>query len=153
MANSLATELREGYRLVAGSLSEDALTLIACARDLIHVSPVDRNRLLAQIVCAYRVGPRQIWGPVLLDLLAPALIVMLQGLRPVPPVIDEEEIRQQLLVEVLSAAASIPLQESGRQTKFRITSRAYTGMLRWLAREGRGQRCQDSFEALDEHRK
>jgi hypothetical protein len=144
--NTFAEQLREGYRRVAGSLSEEELAVVLRARDLINTSGVERNRLLARIVCAYRTGQKQRWGPVLLDLLAPTLVLMLQGLRPEPPVIEEEEIRQQLVAEALRAAATVPLLESGLQTRFRITSRTYTSMLRWLAREGRRRRRQVSYE-------
>jgi hypothetical protein len=151
MATSFATELREGYLSVEGSLSPQELALVKRARDLINVSAPGRNRLLAQIVCAYRIGPRHVWGPVILDLLAPALIEMLQDFRLEPPAIDdEEEIRQQLVYEVLRAAARIRLLENGHLTRFRIKSRALTGMLRWLAREGRRQRRQVSYEALED---
>jgi hypothetical protein len=149
MATNLSTELREGYRLVAGSLSGEALALVARARDLTYVRPSERNGSLAQILQAYRDGPRAIWGPVVLDLLAPGLIALLQEFRPVPPVIDEEEIRQQLLLEVLAAVSCIPLHPAGRQTKLRILSRAQTRMLRWLAREGRRRAGQVSFEELE----
>jgi hypothetical protein len=145
-SNTFAEQLREGYRRIAGSLSEEELAVVLRARDLINTGGVERNRLLAQIVCAYRTGQKQHWGPVLLDLLAPTLVLMLQGLRPEPPVIEEEEIRQQLVAEALRAAATVPLLESGLQTRFRITSRTYTSMLRWLAREGRRRRRQVSYE-------
>lgn len=137
MANHFADQLREGYRRVAGCLSEDQAALVARARDPINVPPAERNRCLAQIVCSYRSGPRRIWGPVLLDLMAPTITLLLPGFRPVPPVIDEDEIRQQLIVETLGAAASIPLHDSGLQTRFRIASRAQTNVLRWLGREAR----------------
>jgi len=120
--------------------------MVARARDPINTEAVERNRLLAQAVCAYRAGPKPTWGPVILDLLAPTLVVILQGLRPVPPTIDEPEIRQQLVAEALHAAATVPLLESGLQTRFRLASRAYTRMLRWLVREGRTRRLQVSLE-------
>jgi hypothetical protein len=145
---TFAEELKEGYRRIAGCLSEEELALVLRARDPINTGAVERNRLLAQIVCAYRTGPKQRWGPVLLDLLAPTLVLMLQGLRPVPPVIEEEEIRQQLVAEALRSVATVPLLESGLQTRFRINSRTYTNMLRWLAREGRRRRGQVSLESL-----
>jgi len=148
--NRFANELKEGFLRVAGSLSSEELDLVARARDPINTGGVERNRLLARIVCHYRTGSKPIWGPVLLDLLAPTLTLMLKGLRPVPPAIDEIEIRQQLIAEALRCAATMPLLESGIQTRFRITSRTYTNMLRWLAREGRWRRSQVSFDRLGE---
>ena len=151
--NSFAEELKEGYGRIAACLSDDELELVSRARDPINTSPVERNRLLAQIVCAYRIGSKPHWGPVILDLLAPTLILILQGLRPEPPAIDEEEIHQQLVAETLRAAATVPLLDGGLQTRFRLTSRAYTRMLRWLAREGRRRRRQIPFDrCVESHR-
>lgn len=144
--NTFAAELREGFMRIAGCFSEEELALIRRARDPILTHTVERNRLLTQVLCAYRRGPKERWGPVVVDLLAPGLVLMLPGLRPLPPVIDEDEIRQQLVVEALRAAATVPLLDSGRQTRFRITSRVYTNMLRWLGKEGRRRRAQVSLE-------
>jgi hypothetical protein len=148
--NTFAEELKQGYLRIADSLSEDELALVFRARDLLNTDGVERNRLLAEIVWAYRTGPKSKWGPVILDLLAPTMILMLQGLRPEPPAFDEEEIRQQLVAETLRTAATVLLLEGGLQTRFRLTSRTYTRMLRWLAREGRRRRRQVSFESSRE---
>ena len=150
MATNLASDIKAGYRSVEACLSPDELSLVSRARDPIKTGALERNQLLAEVVCAYRTGPKSVWGPVVLDLLAPGLVLMLQGLRPEPPVIDEEEIHQQLVVEALKAAAVVPLLPGGRQTRFRLTSRTYTSMLRWLAREGRRRRRQVAFEACRE---
>ena len=149
-SKTFAEELKEGYLQVAGCLSDEERRLVWRARDPINTSGVERNRLLAQIVCSYRTRSKGRWGPVILDLLAPTLILMLHGLRPEPPAIDEEEIRQQLVAETLRAAATVPLLDSGLQTRFRLTSRTYTRMLRWLAREGRRRRSQLSLESAGE---
>lgn len=151
--NTFAEELRIAYRGIEACLSAGERELVARARDPINTGGAERNWLLAEAVCAYRRGPKQLWGPVLLDLLAPNLVVILQGLRTVPPAIDEEEIRQQLVAEVLRAAAIVPLQERGRQTRFRLISRTYTSMLRWLDKEGRRRRSQVPFEAWREWRR
>jgi len=149
---SFADQLREGYRQVAGSLSEDERVLVKRARDPRSARAAERNRLLAEVVCAYRAGPKTVWGPAVLDLLAPTLVLILQGLRPIPHAIDESEIRQQLIAEALQAAVEVRLLEGGGQTRFRITSRAYTRMLRWLAREGRRRRMQLPLDGRLERR-
>jgi len=151
-AQSFADQLREGYRQVAGSLSADERVLVKRARDPRSAGAAERNRLLAEVVCAYRAGPKTVWGPAVLDLLAPTLVLILQGLRPIPHAIDESEIRQQLIAEALQAAVEVRLLEGGGQTRFRITSRAYTRMLRWLAREGRRRRMQLPLDGRLERR-
>jgi len=148
MARTFAAGLR-GSHQVAGELSDDALELFARARDNLYLGRADQDRLLADLVAAYRAGSRQLWGPVILDLLAPALVQLLRELRPVPPLIDEDEIRQQLVLEVLRAAAKIPIRDSF-DMKFRLISRACKPIVRWLTREGHRQRNQASYEALRE---
>ncbi len=150
MATNLAADIKAGYRSVESCLTEEELSLVARARDPINTDALERNRLLCEVVCTYRTGPKSVWGPVVLDLLASGLVLMLQGLRPEPPVIDEEEIHQQLILEALKAAAVVPLLPGGRQTRFRLISRTYTSMLRWLAREGRRRRRQVAFESCRE---
>lgn len=149
MSSSLADDLREGYRKVAGELSEEAVALVARVRDPM-TSLAERNRNLAQVIAAYRGGPRRLWGPAVLDLLAPAILQRLQRLRAQPPAIDAEEIRQQFVVEVLRAAAHIPLPDHPGWARGQILSRANQAVRRWLAREARRQRRQDSYEAREE---
>jgi hypothetical protein len=149
MANSLTSDLKDGYCQVARALSEDNLALLSRARDSTNCWPAERNGALAEIVAAYRAGPRQLWGPILLDLLAPALLRRLQRLRAVPPVVDEDEIRQQLILEMLHAAATIPMTDPSK-TKRRLITSANKSVKRWLAREGRRQARQSSFEHDEE---
>jgi hypothetical protein len=150
MTSNLATDLKEGYHRVAEALAGGELELLARARDSVNRTRAERNRLLGKIVAAYQRGPRELWAPVILDLLAPALIDSLQWLRAEPPVLDDEEIRQQLVMEVLRAAATIPIQEGGRQMKIRILSQANRAVVRMLEKEGIRQSWQRSFEAYEE---
>jgi hypothetical protein len=152
MSNSLSEDLREGYRQVADDLPQQAVALLAGARDSVNAGPAERNRCLAAIVAAYRCSPRQLWAPVLLDLLAPAIIERLQRLCAEPPALDEEELRQQFVVEVLQAAAYIPLPDRPAWQKKQILSRANQAVRRWLEREGRRQDSQRSFEGIEEER-
>lgn len=163
MTTTFATELRQGFEQAAGSLPEEALLLVARARDTRGTELAERDRLLAEIVTAYRAGPRRFWAPVILYLLAPGLIGVLRQIDDEiqeiadlwvdddPPIVeDEEEIRQQLVMEVLSAAATIPLHRGGRAMKRRILMRAYKYVVRWLQREGRHHEWHLSLEALEE---
>jgi hypothetical protein len=136
ITTSFSDDLRTGFRLVAEVLAESELELLARARDSLNASKRERNQLLAGLVLAYRRGPRQLWAPVILDLLAPALIDCLQGYRAEPPCLDEEEIRQQLVLEVLRAVKGMPVHLGGRQMRIRIISRANKAVVRWLEHEG-----------------
>ena len=150
MSSSLTVDLREGYQQVAGALDDEARALLATARDLPKGRRTERGECLMAIVLAYREGPREVWGPVLLDLLAPALLARLQRLRTERPVMDDEDVRQQLVVELLSAAARMPLPEEPCHLRRRLMARANQGVRRWLQREGRRQARQDSLEASEE---
>jgi hypothetical protein len=150
MESTFATDLRQGFEQVAGVLSAEALALVARARDSSIAEPAERNRLLAEIVAAYRIGPPKLWGPVILDLLAPGLVEIVQLCRAEPPAMDEPEIRQQLVMETLRAVSTIPIHNGGRNTKARLLARAYKYVVRWLEREGRRQSRQCSYEALRE---
>jgi hypothetical protein len=150
MTRNLATDLRQGYDQVAEALAGPELELLARARDSSNRTPSERNRPLGKIVAAYQKGPRQLWAPVILDLLAPALIESLQWLRAQPPVIDDEELSQQLVMEVLRAATTIPIQEGGRRMKLRLLSQANRAVVRWLEEERIRQSWESSFEAREE---
>jgi hypothetical protein len=147
MTNRLSEDLREGRR-VAGEpdFPEGRIRV----RDLVGAAPTAPDQRLALVVAAYRHGPRALWAPILLDLLAPALISRLKRLRAEPPAVDEEDLRQQLVVEVLRAAASIPLPANPTWQKKQILSRANQAVRRWLQQEHRQQLHQRSFEAMGE---
>jgi hypothetical protein len=144
MSARITSDLRQGFREVAGALPPDALALIACARDRQNLSPAQRDQVLGCIVAAYRGGDQPIWGPVLLDLLAPALLERLRRLSPQPPTFDEDDLRQQMVLELLHAADTVPLPE--RYVKATLVSRASKRVSRWLQRERRHQLSQESID-------
>src|SRR4029077_19990359 len=100
-------------------------------------------------VLAYRREPKELWGPVLLDLMAPAILAYLERLREHPPVMDAEDLRQHLILEVLKAAAEMPLPPTPRFMRRRLMARASQGVRRALAREGRRQGRQSSYELFE----
>ena len=160
MATTLATELRRNFDQASRRLPEEALMLVARARDTRKTGLTERDRLLAEIVVAYRCGPRELWAPVILDLLAPALVRIFRRIHEKseeisdmwdhdePLIVDEEEIRQQLVMEVLRAAATIPLRPGGRGMKTRLLKRVNSYLIRWVKREFRHQVWHRSLEAL-----
>jgi hypothetical protein len=153
MSSSFVADLRDGYQEVACALSEESSALLARARDTSNAGRRERGRSLRAIVGTYRAGPRELWGSVLLDLLAPALLARLLRLRTELPVLDEEDIRQQLVFELLRAAATMPLPSEDRYLKTALIARANQGVCRWLAREARRQMNQQPFEAIEERRR
>src|SRR5260370_15509147 len=153
MSSSFVADLRDGYKEAACALSEESSALGARARDSANGGRRERGRSLRAIVDAYRAGPRELWGSILIDLLAPALLARLQRLRTELPLIDEEDIRQQLVFEFLRGAARMPLPSEDRYLKTALIARANQGVCRWLAREARRQMNQQSFEAMEERRR
>jgi hypothetical protein len=150
MATSLTADLREAYRRAACALSAEQLELVARARDTLNVPLAERNQLLVQIVAAYRAGPRQLWGAVLLDLAAPALLEVIQRFEAPRPVVDEQDLSQQLVLQFLHAAATMQVRRDGRGLKRKLVSRAAKALARHLFRESHHQSWHCSFEANEE---
>lgn len=162
MATTFATRLREDLDRTSGMLPAEATVLVARARDTRRTGLAERDRLLAEIVVAYRSGPQELWAPVILDLLAPAMVRILRRTRrkaeriadmwdpDEPLIVDEEEVRQQLVMEVLRAAATMPLHPGGRAMKSRVLRRANRYLVRWLKRDFRHQVSHCSLEVLAE---
>jgi len=161
MATTLSTQLKRDFDQASASLPDQALELVAHARDTVNAGPSERDRFLAEIVAAYRDGSRQLWSPVILDLLAPALIEIVRRIEKKsqeiadswdhdePLVVDEEELRQRLVMELLGAAATIPIHPNGRAMKIRLLRHAYKYVVRWIKRDFRHQVLHCSLEALE----
>jgi hypothetical protein len=152
MSTSLAEDLREGRRQSSGGAPPEWSPSPPRARDTLNAGRrrCGRSVRVAEAIARYRQGPRQLWASILLDLLAPAIIHCVTRLRPMPPVLDEDEIRQQFLVELLEAAASIPLPSVPAWQKRAILSRANQAVRRSLTREAMRQGRQRSYEAMVE---
>jgi hypothetical protein len=147
MATSLSAKLRRDFVQSSARLPEEALLRIARARATRKTDLAERDRLLAEFVVAYRCGPRELWAPVILDLLAPGIVRILgrvyRKAKDItelwelddPLIVDEEEIRQLLIMEVLRAAATIPLHPGGRAMKTRLLKNANKYLVRWLNRD------------------
>ena len=147
MSGSLTVDLRDAYRQAAAGAPEEERAAFAQMRVLYRRGREERAASLFSLVLLYRAGPRQIWGPLLLDLLAPALLIRLQRLRQEPPFMDEEDVRQQLVVELLQAAAKMPLPENPNFLRSRLLARTNQEVRRKLAREHRRQARQSAPEA------
>jgi len=149
MPGNLSVDLREAHRnLARGEVQRDRPRLDE-VRVLVAKGRCGRVAALSGVVEAYRAGPKKVWGTVLLDLLAPAILANLRRLNPQPPVMDPEDLRQQLLLEVLVAAATMPLPENRSYLRSRLMSRANQGARRWLVREARRQAAQRPIELAD----
>jgi hypothetical protein len=141
MPTSLAERIRESYRramFVAGGRRDELQRLRSRLRDP-ALSYIERDHLLAAAIRRYRSEDVRLWGPVLLELLAPAIMARLDRFSAVPPVVDEDDIAQQFLVEVLVAAATMPLPPEARFVERRLMRRAAYLTARWLRREGARQ--------------
>jgi hypothetical protein len=149
MFTSLTVDVHEGYQQAAEALNEEGHALVAAARGR---RSRDGGRSLMAIVLAYREGPRKVWGPVLLELMAPSLLARLRRLRTEPPVMEAEDVRQQLVVELLLAAARMPLPQEPGYLRSRLMARANQGVRRRLRREARRQARQESFETSEDRR-
>jgi hypothetical protein len=109
-----------------------------------------QDQVLAATIRAYRHGPPTLWGPVLLSMLAPALVRLVRPLRSQPPAIDDEDLDQQVVVEALRSAALMPLPENCRFVQRRLTALTGKRLMRWLQREGRLRASQVPMEKVGE---
>jgi hypothetical protein len=137
MAPSLASDTREAFGQARAALTRSELELVTRARVAGNRPTGERDRLLESVVLAYRSGDRQLWGAVLLDLLTPALLERLRLFRPEPPVIDDEDLRAELVLQLLEATATMPFPPGLRFVERRLVLRAGQGLRRWLRRERR----------------
>jgi len=130
----------ETHRAEAG-LAEPALAglslpeLRRLVRDA-ELSFQDQDRIWAAVLRSYRRGPRAVWAPLVLELLAPALVEITSGFEPNPPAVDADDLQQQVALEALRAAGSIPLQ-GGRFIKPWLVGEVRRRISRWLEREAR----------------
>jgi hypothetical protein len=112
----------------------------AAATDLDYAG---RDQLIAQAIAGYRAGSKELWGAVLLELMASALMTRLIRYATVRPTINSDDIAQQLVLEVLRAAAVMPVPADGRYLGRRLLLRAATAVTRWLRREHLRQAVQE----------
>ena len=154
MSPSVVQDLRQPAPRGLGvppSISLDPASLRARARDL-KVPPRRRDEALLALLRRYRSGNQRLWGPLLLDLLAPAIVSRLQRLRPVLPAIDEEDLTQELVLQVLIVAATMPIPEEPAFLERELMLAAKKRVARWLASEARRQESQLPLEVLDNGR-
>ena len=137
MARSLTSDLRRGYCEVAPLLDEEQRLLVERARGSKSKCRAERDKALTDIIAAYRAGPRELWASVILDLVAPALLTRLQHLVARPPSLEDEDLSQQLVVQLLHAAATMRLTGEGRNLRNDLVARACKAVARKLAREHR----------------
>ena len=135
MATSLAETIRESARWSEVEVS-DALARVRQQARAGRGTPT-WDALLREVVESYRLGPKQGWAPVLLEALAPAMTCELLRLRPLAAGVSSEDVSQQLVLEVLAAAALIPLPPGCAYVDRRILMRAHNRVSRWLRREAR----------------
>jgi len=151
MPGSLTVDLHEGYRRLAEAQQAEARARLVSTREGLRRLRLHRERAdrLLDLVRAYRAGPKELWAPVLLDTLAPSLLLVLRRLRSQPPYLEEEDVRQQLIVELLAAAAEMPLPPSPAFLRRNLLSRANQGVRRRLVQEARQQSRQRRLEVAE----
>jgi len=125
------------------------LSVLRARVGAIKVSPRRRDEALLALLRRFRSGNQRLWAPLILDLMAPAIVTRLQRFKAVPPVISEEDIAQQLVLQVLIAAATMPLPEDAHFLERSLLLAAAKPVSRWLRRESRRQEDQDHLEEID----
>ena len=118
--------------MTAGLLSE-AGPLVDRLRNF-DVSPEESDAIWAELINRYLQGPRADWALVVLEVMRVDLLELLGSLKPLPPTFTREDIAQQLIVELLSAALDGPA-DPARWTRHRLVTRATTAVQRMLSAE------------------
>jgi hypothetical protein len=114
------------------------------------VPAAQQDELLAAAIRSYRRGPAQVWGPVLLSMLGPALVTMAARLRSCSRAIDGEDLDQQVVLEALRACDEMPLPDGCRFVLRRVVLLANKRLTRWAQRETRHLAQLDAFPELME---
>ena len=114
----------------------DMLVLPTRLRNL--ESPGEERDMLWQFLLGrFHAGPRGPWASVLLEAMRPDLTIAIASVPALPPAVSGDDIAQQLVAELLTAAGDAPA-EPARWTPHRLMSRATSAVYRWLASEARG---------------
>ncbi|MGH7489035.1 MAG: RNA polymerase sigma factor, partial [bacterium] len=100
-------------------------------------SPGEERDMLWQFLLGrFQAGPRRPWASVLIEAMRPDLAVAIASMPAMPPAISRDDIAQQIMAELLTAAGDAPA-EPARWTPHRLMSRATSAVYRWLASEVR----------------
>lgn len=153
MVESLSVLIRDGMASsVRGACADQALE---CAwrgepalsglgwseiSSLMHrrtVPAARQDRLLSAAIRCYRRGPTQVWGPVLLSMVGPAMVALAARTRSASLNVEADDLDQQVVVEALRACAEMPLPVGSRFVLRRIVLLVNKRITRWVAREGR----------------
>ena len=112
------------------------------------LSGPEKDRLWLGLVMSYRAEPRR-WSALLLEALAPSLTELARKLAPVQPVLDGEDVGQQLVLEALLAASRLPFKQQ-RFVEEQLLGRVRTKLLRWLKHEIEGRDWIDPSVRVEE---
>jgi DNA-directed RNA polymerase specialized sigma24 family protein len=108
----------------------------------------EQNAVWLAVVRCYQQRPARLWAPVLLEMLAPALIDEAYRLVRRYTDLDPSEIQQQLIVSALTACASIRLTDTSRFVKLTLVRAMRRRTVRWLLQTLLQRQRAQSLDAL-----
>jgi DNA-directed RNA polymerase specialized sigma24 family protein len=155
---SLATRIRQSFEALTAGLADQTPSNLAdgepalAGRTWVGLADLPRHTfnsleldaVYGAVVRCYQRGPREIWAPVLLEMLAPALCERATALFSTLGTVGRDDIEQQLVMEVLRSAEHMPTDDGLRFTDRRLVRDASRRVVRWLRRMNRRQH--DSLE-------
>lgn len=150
MTSNLAVDLTAATPPPELDVGDGLCVELRRSRVLINGVRAPKAEALQLVVRAYRGDPKARWAPLLLDLLAPSIVYRLQHLEPQPPVLDFEDMRQELVLSVLWAAATMPLPRNAKDIRNALIKRANLRVSRQLKRELRHLQQHPSLEAIED---
>jgi DNA-directed RNA polymerase specialized sigma24 family protein len=112
----------------------------------------EQNAVWLAVIRCYRQQSPRLWAPVLLEMLAPALIDEAYRLARRYTDLDPAEIQQQLLVSALGACSSIRLTETSRFVKLALVRAVRRRTVRWVLKTLRQRQTQTLDVLVDDGR-
>jgi len=117
----------------------DTLADLSCDSINSAANSAPLDGVYAAVVRSYRRGPRDVWAPVLLQMLAASLCERAEKLFSTIGTVSQEDIEQQLVLEVLRLAGRMAVKDRISFADGALVTEASKQVSRWLRRMNRRQ--------------
>jgi len=108
-------------------------------------APIPRGDLWLAVMGALRADQQAIYGPVVLEALAPGIVAALRALTPRPPAVTREDLDQQFLLQVLHNARAMSLPRHPDLIPKALLWRTTSDVGRWLAADANRRNAEELF--------
>ncbi|TMC10389.1 MAG: hypothetical protein E6J41_08390 [Chloroflexi bacterium] len=130
----LETREFEDARQAEPALADLTLTKLIEFGRWTNANAREQDDVWLAVIRCWRQRDVRLWGPVLLQMLAPALINETYRLALAVPRMDPVDVQQHLVAEVLGAAASLALEDGSQRVRSQLIWTAGCRVTDWLRR-------------------